>query len=137
MLDEPFAGIDPVNVQKIQVVIQDLSEQGISILITDHAAREILQITDRTYVVSEGTILVSGTTEEIVAHEEVKRKYLGDIEFSSPTATSAAPHLRLRSDTLPDNTATASENILRTGTGPVIRPSSPKAVPLRKFDDFS
>ncbi len=134
MLDEPFAGIDPVNVQKIQVVIQELSEQGISILITDHAAREILQITDRTYVVSEGSILVSGTTDEIVAHEEVKRKYLGEIDFSTPASSSATPHLRLRTDMQPDVPA---ENILKTGTGPVIRPPGATAVPLRKFDDFS
>ena len=56
MLDEPFAGIDPVTVQSIQNIIRDLSRQGISILITDHAAREILQITHRTYVVNEGRI---------------------------------------------------------------------------------
>jgi lipopolysaccharide export system ATP-binding protein len=80
MLDEPFAGIDPVTVQNVQVIIRELAQQGISILITDHAAREILQITDRTYVVSEGTILCSGTTDQIVQHEEVKRKYLGEID---------------------------------------------------------
>ena len=83
MLDEPFAGIDPVTVQSIQVVIKELSTAGISVLITDHAAREILQITDRTYVVSEGRILTSGTTSEIITHPEVKRKYLGDIELMS------------------------------------------------------
>lgn len=80
MLDEPFAGIDPVTVQNVQQVIFSLSQRGISILITDHAAREILQITDRTYVVSEGHILCSGTTDEIITHEEVKQKYLGEIE---------------------------------------------------------
>ncbi len=82
MLDEPFAGIDPVTVQNVQVIIRELAASGISILITDHAAREILQITDRTYVVSEGTILCHGTTDDIVQHEEVKRKYLGEIEVS-------------------------------------------------------
>lgn len=82
MLDEPFAGIDPVTVQNIQVIIRALAADGIAILITDHAAREILQITDRTYVVSEGQILVSGTAEEIVQHEEVKRKYLGEIDLA-------------------------------------------------------
>ena len=81
MLDEPFAGIDPVTVQSVQVVIQELAKTGIAVLITDHAAREILQITDRTYVVSEGRILTSGSTAEIVTHPEVKRKYLGDIEM--------------------------------------------------------
>ncbi len=83
MLDEPFAGIDPVTVQNIQTIIQDLRDQNIAILITDHAAREILQITDRTYVVSEGKILCSGTTDQIVTHEEVKQKYLGEIEIAN------------------------------------------------------
>ena len=83
MLDEPFAGIDPVTVQSIQVIIAELAADGIAILITDHAAREILQITNKTYVVSEGKILVSGTTEEIVQHEEVKSKYLGEIELQT------------------------------------------------------
>jgi lipopolysaccharide export system ATP-binding protein len=81
MLDEPFAGIDPVTVQNIQEVIRELRNSGLSILITDHAAREILQITDRTYVVSEGKILCSGSAFEIVQNEEVKRKYLGEIDF--------------------------------------------------------
>lgn len=85
MLDEPFAGIDPVTVQNIQEVIKELRESGLSVLITDHAAREILQITDRTYVVNEGKILVSGSAKEIVQHEEVKRKYLGEIDFSDHT----------------------------------------------------
>ncbi|MCH2178535.1 MAG: LPS export ABC transporter ATP-binding protein [Mariniblastus sp.] len=82
MLDEPFAGIDPVTVQNIQVIIRQLADQGIAILITDHAAREILQTTDRTYVVSEGRILVDGTADQIVRHDQVREKYLGDIDFN-------------------------------------------------------
>ncbi|MEZ6093287.1 MAG: LPS export ABC transporter ATP-binding protein [Pirellulaceae bacterium] len=106
MLDEPFAGIDPVTVQNIQGIIRELADDGISILITDHAAREILQITDRTYVVSEGKILVSGTATEIVQHEEVKRKYLGEIEVErlgklprnrTGKNTEATPHFEIRS----------------------------------------
>ena len=81
MLDEPFAGIDPVTVQSVQVVIRELASHGISILITDHAAREILQITDRTYIVSAGQILCSGTADEVVRHDKVKEKYLGEIEM--------------------------------------------------------
>ena len=81
MLDEPFAGIDPVTVQGVQVVIRELAEAGIAVLITDHAAREILQITQRTYVVSQGRILCSGTADQIVAHPEVRQKYLGDIDM--------------------------------------------------------
>ena len=88
MLDEPFAGIDPVTVQNIRVVINELSQQGIAVLITDHDARAILQSADRTYVVSEGKILVSGSAEEIVRNEEVRNKYLGDIEL--PDAVRAA-----------------------------------------------
>ena len=78
MLDEPFAGIDPVTVQNIQGVIEDLRDQDISILITDHAALKILQIVDRCYVIDEGTVLCHGTAVEIVRDPEVKRKYLGD-----------------------------------------------------------
>jgi len=81
MLDEPFAGIDPVTVQSIRVVINELSQQGIAVLITDHDARAILQSADRTYVVSEGKILVSGSAEQIIRNEEVRKKYLGDIEL--------------------------------------------------------
>ena len=86
MLDEPFAGIDPVTVQNIQEVIRELAQNNIAILITDHAAREILQITDRTYVVSEGRILEHGTPDEIAQNETVRRKYLGEIDFASEQA---------------------------------------------------
>lgn len=90
MLDEPFAGIDPVTVQGVQGVIRELAATGISVLITDHAAREILQITDRTYVVSEGRILCSGTADQVVAHPEVRKKYLGDITMPAAPAESSA-----------------------------------------------
>ena len=95
MLDEPFAGIDPVTVQNVQAVIRRLRDDGISILITDHAAREILQVTDRCYVIDKGSVLCHGSPEEVKCHPEVRRKYLGDIdaaELSPP-----APHLRLPS----------------------------------------
>ena len=90
MLDEPFAGIDPVTVQNIQEIIRDLSRDGIAILITDHAAREILQITDRTYVVSEGQILVSGSPDSIIKNEIVRTKYLGDIAMQPESIGSVA-----------------------------------------------
>jgi lipopolysaccharide export system ATP-binding protein len=86
MLDEPFAAIDPVTVQNIQQVIRQLAQRDIAVLITDHAAREILQITDRTYVVSEGRILCSGSAEEIVKNEQVRQKYLGDLQLTSRPA---------------------------------------------------
>lgn len=81
MLDEPFAAIDPVTVQSIQSVIKELAQKGIAILITDHAAREILQVTDRTYVVSDGRILCSGTADEVVENEQVKQVYLGELQI--------------------------------------------------------
>lgn len=92
MLDEPFAGIDPVTVQGIQRIIQRLAESGIGILITDHAAREILQITSRTYVISAGEVLCSGTASEVANHPEVREKYLGAIESITPqSAVSQSP----------------------------------------------
>ena len=97
MLDEPFAGIDPVTVQSIQVIIRQLAAEGIAILITDHAAREILQITDRTYVVSEGQILVSGSSDQIVQNKIVQQKYLGDISFAKEQSTVSTPQT-LRTD---------------------------------------
>lgn len=87
MLDEPFAGIDPVTVQSIQIIIKSLAKDGIAVLITDHAAREILQITDRTYVVSEGQVLCSGSQEEILSNPDVRNKYLGDIELQNTHST--------------------------------------------------
>ena len=94
MLDEPFAGIDPVTVQNIRVVIKELSQQGIAVLITDHDARAILQAADRTYVVSAGKILVSGSADEIVRNQEVRKKYLGDLELPESVSEAASPSLR-------------------------------------------
>lgn len=94
MLDEPFAGIDPITVQGIQSIICDLQERGISILITDHAAREILQIVDRCYVISGGKVLCDGTPEEIRDHEEVRRCYLGDMD--APLAGPPVPPVGVR-----------------------------------------
>jgi lipopolysaccharide export system ATP-binding protein len=85
MLDEPFAGIDPVTVQSIQRLIRRLREKDIAILITDHAAREILQVVDRCYVINEGTVLFSGTPDEIRANPNVRRAYLGDMDGGSQT----------------------------------------------------
>ncbi len=95
MLDEPFAGIDPVTVQSIQQIIKQLCDDGIAILITDHAAREILQIVDHCYVISEGRVLCDGTAQEVTRHPEVRRKYLGDIE-SIGMSKPPAPHFKPR-----------------------------------------
>ena len=78
LLDEPFAGIDPLAIDDIREIILYLKNQGIGILITDHNVRETLGITDRSYIMAEGRILRSGTTEELVSDPEVRRLYLGE-----------------------------------------------------------
>ena len=81
LLDEPFAGIDPIAVLDIQKIIKFLSSRGIGILITDHSVRETLGICNRAYIVNQGKIFTSGTSNEIVANESVKNIYLGQ-DFS-------------------------------------------------------
>ncbi len=93
MLDEPFAGIDPVTVQNIQEIIAKLRDRGIAILITDHAAREILQTVDRCYVISKGSVMCEGTPDTVRQHPEVRREYLGDIGVEAPMARHAEPQL--------------------------------------------
>src|SRR6476660_2044041 len=77
LLDEPFAGIDPIAVTDIQKIIFHLKERGIGVLITDHNVRETLRITDRAYIVTDGSIFRSGTPATLAADEEVRRIYLG------------------------------------------------------------
>jgi lipopolysaccharide export system ATP-binding protein len=77
LLDEPFAGIDPIAVTDIQQIIFHLKSRGIGVLITDHNVRETLKITDRAYIVHDGVIFRSGTPESLAADEDVKRIYLG------------------------------------------------------------
>ncbi|MBA3957618.1 MAG: LPS export ABC transporter ATP-binding protein [Parachlamydiaceae bacterium] len=77
MLDEPFANIDPISVQEVKQLIVLLSQKGISILITDHNAREIFSVVHRSYLVSEGKVMLSGPVEELVNNEEARRTYLG------------------------------------------------------------
>ncbi len=78
LLDEPFAGIDPIAVEDIQSIIAKLRDDGMGILITDHSVRETLAITDRAYIVFQGSILVEGTAEHLAQDEEAKRIYLGE-----------------------------------------------------------
>ena len=78
LLDEPFAGVDPIAVKDIQIVIKSLKKKGLGILITDHNVRETLKITDRTYIMYGGKILISGSTQDLVNDEETRRIYLGD-----------------------------------------------------------
>lgn len=77
LLDEPFAGIDPISVIEIQQLIKHLQARGIGVLITDHNVRETLKICDRAYILSEGQVLTAGTTEAILYNDDVKRVYLG------------------------------------------------------------
>jgi lipopolysaccharide export system ATP-binding protein len=77
LLDEPFAGIDPIAVEDIQVIVEQLKFKNIGILITDHNVQETLSITDRAYLLYDGKILKSGTAEELAADEQVRKLYLG------------------------------------------------------------
>lgn len=77
LLDEPFAGVDPIAVNDIRKMVRHLKDRGIGVLITDHNVRETLSIVDRAYIVYDGKILTSGSKDEIVKNEEVKKVYLG------------------------------------------------------------
>lgn len=78
LLDEPFAGVDPIALKDIQTVIGSLKERGLGILITDHNVRETLKITDRAYIMYSGRILISGSTHDLVNDPETRRIYLGE-----------------------------------------------------------
>ena len=78
LLDEPFAGVDPISVSEIKSIITHLKERGIGILITDHNVRETLDVCEKAYIVSSGEIIAKGTADEILANEKVKNVYLGE-----------------------------------------------------------
>ena len=78
LLDEPFAGVDPIAVEDIQAIVSRLKDRGIGVLITDHNVHETLAITDRAYLLYDGKILTQGTAEDLAANEEVRRRYLGE-----------------------------------------------------------
>jgi lipopolysaccharide export system ATP-binding protein len=78
LLDEPFLGVDPITVEEIQSMVKRLKEKGIGILVTDHRVREILDITDRSYIIVEGEILSSGSPKNLVFDPKVRRLYLGE-----------------------------------------------------------
>ncbi|MGH1417671.1 MAG: LPS export ABC transporter ATP-binding protein [Hyphomicrobiaceae bacterium] len=79
LLDEPFAGVDPLAVGDIQQLVRHLTERGIGVLITDHNVRETLSLVERAYVIYEGQVLTQGNPSEIISNEEVRRVYLGDM----------------------------------------------------------
>ncbi|MCP5023303.1 MAG: LPS export ABC transporter ATP-binding protein [bacterium] len=85
LLDEPFAGVDPINVEEIQSLIAKLREQGLGVLITDHSVRETLQITDRAYIIHQGQILREGTADMLINDPKVREVYLGK-SFDDPAA---------------------------------------------------
>ncbi|MCL6282263.1 LPS export ABC transporter ATP-binding protein [Ruegeria sp. 2012CJ41-6] len=78
LLDEPFAGVDPISVGDIRHLVADLKKRGIGVLITDHNVRETLEIVDRAYILHDGQVLMSGTPAEVVNNENVRRVYLGE-----------------------------------------------------------
>jgi lipopolysaccharide export system ATP-binding protein len=78
LLDEPFAGVDPISVGDIKDIIQTLKSRGIGVLITDHNVRETLAICEKAYIVSEGSVIAEGTPQEILDNEQVRKVYLGD-----------------------------------------------------------
>lgn len=77
LLDEPFAGVDPIAVEEIRMLVADLKNRGIGVLITDHNVRETLDVVDRAYILHSGRILMSGTSKEVVENEDVRKVYLG------------------------------------------------------------
>lgn len=78
LLDEPFAGVDPISVGDIRNLVSDLKKRGIGVLITDHNVRETLEIVDRAYILHDGQVLMSGTPQDVVQNENVRRVYLGE-----------------------------------------------------------
>ncbi|MFP7569628.1 LPS export ABC transporter ATP-binding protein [Marivita sp. S2033] len=78
LLDEPFAGVDPISVVDIRHLVADLKKRGIGVLITDHNVRDTLEIVDRAYILHDGKVLMSGSPDEVVRNENVRRVYLGD-----------------------------------------------------------
>jgi lipopolysaccharide export system ATP-binding protein len=108
LLDEPFTGIDPKTISEIQNIVRRLRDQGIGLLLTDHNVREALKITDRSYVITDGTVEAHGTPEEIVRNPLVIQKYLGESFTQDPLARFASP---------------------RPDVVPMMRPAEPPAPP--------
>ena len=78
LLDEPFAGVDPISVGEIQRIVKHLKDRGIGVLITDHNVRETLGICDRAYILNEGSVLAQGAPEALLSNPDVRRVYLGE-----------------------------------------------------------
>ena len=78
LLDEPLAGIDPIAIEEIRELVKHIKDRGVGVLITDHNVKETLDLVDRAYIIHEGKVLMSGSPEEIVVDQNVKRVYLGN-----------------------------------------------------------
>ena len=78
LLDEPFAGVDPISVIDIQRIISHLRDRGIGVLITDHNVRETLEICERAYILSDGIVIAEGSADQILQNQQVRQVYLGD-----------------------------------------------------------
>lgn len=87
LLDEPFSGVDPIAVQDLQGVIYELKKKGLGILITDHSVRETLEVTDRSYLLYEGNVEISGTAQELVSNERARKLYLGEKFYMNTEAS--------------------------------------------------
>lgn len=103
LLDEPFAGVDPINVQEIQDLVRRMREKGLGILITDHNVRETLRLTDRASIIHEGKILREGSAMELIHDEQVRRIYLGH-SFDAPVAGVSAAEERELFEERPEET---------------------------------
>ena len=88
LLDEPFSGVDPIAVEELQGIISQMRERGLGVLITDHSVRETLTVTDRAYIIYEGTVMVSGTSQFLVEDEDARRLYLGEKFYMQTTESS-------------------------------------------------
>jgi len=108
MLDEPFSGVDPKAVYEIQGIVVNLKKSGIGVLLTDHSVRETLAITDRSYIIHEGRVLVSGTAEKLINDDEVRRVYLGEtfqahgIVYIPPEEAASGPAHKVAAAVAPD-----------------------------------
>jgi lipopolysaccharide export system ATP-binding protein len=134
MLDEPFAGIDPISVDSIQEVILQLREDGISSLITDHAALELLGFVDRAYVIYRGQVLFEGLPDEVRNNRDVIENYLGQRSDAAPSTPTGIDSL-----TVPGSSATRSPHLPaphwpRT-TSPQEKQSDPVRSNLRRRGD--
>jgi lipopolysaccharide export system ATP-binding protein len=130
MLDEPYAGIDPVTVQSIQQIIFRLRDSGISILITDHAAMEILSTVDRCYVISKGVVLKEGTPEEVKQHPEVRKQYLGNLQDHAAIPAHVGSFVTGQSQDVP--LASGERQLVRSGPHTAVPEPAMQRTALRR-----